>query len=209
VESLEATHVSSTTLPVVVRPAVTASSVTSTSVSFNITNRDDASAFFTWNLRQGTSGGTVVSNGTTSAAAAGATINVSIGSLTASTTYWLTDVVGKSNTKADCPFVPSPVSNTTSAPPAPYFPPSFVPYFPPSFVPYFPPSFVPYFPPAFTPFFPPDFAPFFPPTFGGCLDINTPIYFYNGTVKLLKDIEKGDELIGYYIPGMIYEDELG
>jgi hypothetical protein len=32
---------------------------------------------------------------------------------------------------------------------------------------------------------------------------------YDGSIKILKDIEAGDELKGYYIPGMIHEDQPG
>lgn len=39
----------------------------------------------------------------------------------------------------------------------------------------------------------------------GCLDVNTPIYMFDGSIKLLKDIQVGDELLGYYIDGMLDE----
>jgi hypothetical protein len=41
---------------------------------------------------------------------------------------------------------------------------------------------------------------------GGCLDENTPIPMWDGTTKLLKDVERGDALVGYYIDDMIDED---
>jgi hypothetical protein len=39
----------------------------------------------------------------------------------------------------------------------------------------------------------------------GCLDLNTPIRMFNGSTKLLKNIKVGDELLGYYIDGMLDE----
>ena len=91
--------------------------------------------------------------------------------------------------------------NTTSATPTPPPPAPTPPFFPPAPTP-------PFFPPAPTPTptapTPTPTTP--PPTVGGCLDIETVMHMYDGTTKLLKDIEVGDVLKGWYIPGMIDED---
>jgi len=41
---------------------------------------------------------------------------------------------------------------------------------------------------------------------GGCLDENTIVPLFDGSYKVIKDLEVGDELVGYYVEGMIDED---
>jgi hypothetical protein len=199
-ESLFAPVINSTTLNRVATPTVSAGTPTSSSVTFNITNNDSAAASFVWILRQGSSTGTQVASDTTTSIASGSSVSVGGIGLSASTQYWLTNVQGSSPGKT-ISLTAAAVSSTTTTPPPsfPFFPPRFGPFFPPFFPPQFP-FFPPFFPPQF-PFFPPNFGP----SFSGCLDINTPIHMYDGTVKILKDVEIGDVLLGYYVPGMIHE----
>jgi hypothetical protein len=103
------------------------------------------------------------------------------------------------NTVSSTPTPPTPPPTT---PTPPFFPPFFSP--PPTTPP--PTTPPPTTPPPTTPppTTPPPTTP--PPTGGGCLDIETVMHMYDGTTKLLKDIEVGDVLKGWYIPGMIDED---
>jgi hypothetical protein len=44
---------------------------------------------------------------------------------------------------------------------------------------------------------------------GGCLDENTIVPLFDGSYKVIKDLEVGDKLVGYYVEGMIDEDVPG
>jgi len=90
---------------------------------------------------------------------------------------------------------------TLAAPPTP--PPTPPPPTPP------PPTPPPPTPPPPTPPPPTPPPPTPPPTGGGCLDENTLINMFDGTQKILKDIQIGDQLTGYYIDGMIDEEVPG
>lgn len=87
IESFAAQEISRTTLPRVATPTTTLNTVTSDSVVFNIINTDDASATFSFILRQGSQSGSIVDSGTTVLVAPSASVTVGAIGLAASTTF--------------------------------------------------------------------------------------------------------------------------
>lgn len=86
-----ATTRTQTTLVQTATPGTSAISSTSSSVTFALTNNDNTTANVTWEIRQGSTGGTIVASGTESIPGFNGT-QVSATGLSPSTTYFLTNV---------------------------------------------------------------------------------------------------------------------
>jgi hypothetical protein len=84
--------------PQTATPSTAIEEVLSTTVAFNITNNDAATATILWGIRQGSETGILVANNSNSVAS-GNTITVSASNLTLGTTYWLTNAFATASGK--------------------------------------------------------------------------------------------------------------